>query len=189
MFKFFFFFWYKLTWILNKIHLERLVYGLMTIAFHTVSCKLIFDPYSCYINQQNTISLLFHSSSLFDENNTEIEIFILYSTFFFLLPAGSCCNNCFWNGDWQVKCPKNHPLWLATGDFLFSFLFFKVWSCCQCHIYWVSWSLGLPAMRYSQCRSIFIYNDPALTVAYFLNINYWTFLCWKLHVWCACQNY
>lgn len=34
---------------------------------------------------------------------------------FYNFSLGCCCNNCLWDGDRQIKRPKNHSLWLATG--------------------------------------------------------------------------
>lgn len=47
-----------------------------------------------------------------------IFILIIWCLITYVKHSGGCCDNCFWNGDWQVKCTKNRSLWLAPGIFL-----------------------------------------------------------------------
>lgn len=87
------------------IHVMPLVFQLMQFSISYATNFLVV--FSCMRSNFFTLSIIIFK---FEKVN--------WSPITYVKPSGSCCNNCFWNGDWQVKCTKNCSLWLATGIFL-----------------------------------------------------------------------
>lgn len=76
---------------------------------------------------------------------------LIFSSFWWA--SGCSCYNCFWNGNWQIKCSKNYSLWVATGGsrrFRISVLMFmygsnvEQWSCLTGH----TWSCYIWSLEY-----------------------------------------